>query len=279
MKKLTLIFAAILALGSLNARAQISKTRVGEDTIKLDKVNYRITYQAKQVNDTTQHPYIYQQAEMRLDIGNMVTYFYNYSHNLWTKQVMNMMLSSNTINLRQARPIKCMAWEFLKNYPKEGETTFQESWGITTYHCIEKIEISNWELIPDSTSSILGYNCQLAKANFKGRTWYAWYSEDIPISEGPWKLYGLPGLILRAYDSQQQFYLNAIGLQDLKGKEDLKYAKPDKTEKISQADLTKVKLRDDMGEMLRASAIKISDGNGKAIKLKSRKRVFNPIER
>lgn len=32
-------------------------------------------------------------------------------------------------------------------------------------------------------------------------------------------------------------------------------------------------------EILRASDIKMSDGNGKAIKLKSRKRVFNPIER
>lgn len=279
MKKLTLIFVAILALGSLTARAQFSKMRAGEDTIKLDKVKYRITYQAKQVNDTTQHPYIYQQAEMRLDIGNKVTYFYNYSENLWTKQVMNMMFSGNTIDLRQARPVRCMTWEFLKNYPKEGETTFQESWKITTYHCIEKIEIPNWELIPDSTSSILGYNCQLAKTHFKGRTWYAWYAEDIPISEGPWKLYGLLGLILRAYDSQQQFYLNAIGLQDLKGKEDMKYAKPDKAEKISQADLTKVKLRDDMAEMLRASDIKITDENGKATKIKSRKPMFNPIER
>lgn len=181
MKKLTLILIVILALGSLTARAQFSKMRAGEDTIKLDKVNYRITYQAKQVND--------------------------------------------------------------------------------------------------STSSILGYNCQLAKAHFKGRTWYAWYAEDIPISEGPWKLYGLPGLILRAYDSQQQFYLNAIGLQDLKGKEDMKYAKPNKAEKISQADLTKVKLRDDMAEMLRASEIKITDENGKATKIKSRKPIFNPIER
>ena len=279
MKKLTLIFTVILALGSLTAQAQVSKMRAGEDTIKLDKVNYRITYQARQVNDTTQSPYIYQQAEMRLDIGNKVTHFYNYSEVLWTKQVMNMMLGSNTIDLRRARPVKCMTWEFLKNYPQEGETTFQDSWGITIYHCIEKVEVPNWELVPDSTASIIGYNCQLAKANFKGRTWYAWYSEDIPISEGPWKLYGLPGLILRAYDSQRQYILNTIGLQDLKGKEDLKYAKPDKAENISQADLTKVKLRDDMGEMLRARDITVSDENGKAVKLPSRKPRINPIER
>ena len=44
---------------------------------------------------------------------------------------------------------------------------------------------------------------------------------------------------------QQQFYLNAIGLEDLKGKEALKYAKPEEAEKVSQSDLTKIKLRDD----------------------------------
>ena len=47
MKKLTLIFAAILALSSLTAKAQM---RSGVDTLTLDQVKYRITYDAKQVN-------------------------------------------------------------------------------------------------------------------------------------------------------------------------------------------------------------------------------------
>ena len=41
MKKLTLIFAAFLALGSLTAKAQM---RSGVDTLTLDQVKYRITY-------------------------------------------------------------------------------------------------------------------------------------------------------------------------------------------------------------------------------------------
>ena len=274
MKKILMILAAILALGSLTAKAQM---RSGVDTLTLDQVKYRITYDAKQVNDTTEIPYIYRKAQMRLDIGSNITHFYNQSKEQWKKQVLQMMFSGGVIDLRKAEPVKCMDFEFLKNYPKNGQTLFQESWALRTYHCIEKAETPDWQLIPDSTTTIIGYHCQLAKTNFKGRTWLAWYAEDIPVSEGPWKLCGLPGLILRAYDAQQQFYLNAIGLEDLKGKETLKYAKPEEAEKVSQSDLTKIKLRDDGSEMLRDE--KWTDENGKPIKPKARKRVFNPIER
>ncbi len=48
MKKILMILAAILALGSLTAKAQM---RSGVDTLTLDQVKYRITYDAKQVND------------------------------------------------------------------------------------------------------------------------------------------------------------------------------------------------------------------------------------
>ncbi len=270
------MLAIILAIGNMAAKAQM---RMGVDTLTLDKVNYRITYQAKQVNDTTQLPYIYRQAQMRLDIGEKMTYFYNLSAQQVRQQVTQMILNGGSIDLRKAEPVRCMNWELFKNYPKEGKTLYKETVAMGDYQCLEDIEAPDWQIISDSSATIIGYSCQLAKANFKGRTWYAWYSEDIPISEGPWKLYGLPGLILRAYDGQQQFYLDAIGLEDLKGKEPLKYAKSEsKAETVSQSDLTKIKLRESANvDMMRD--VKVTDVNGKAIKPKPRKHVFNPIER
>lgn len=53
MKRLAFFLAAILAIGNMTAKAQM---RSGVDTLKLDQINYRITYEAKQVNDTTQTP-------------------------------------------------------------------------------------------------------------------------------------------------------------------------------------------------------------------------------
>ena len=276
MKRLAFFLAAILAIGNMTAKAQM---RSGVDTLKLDQINYRITYEAKQVNDTTQTPYIYRQAQMRLDIGKDISYFYNLSQLQWSEQVTQMILSGGVIDLRKAEPVKCMNWQFLKNYPEKGKTMFQETFAMNTYQCIEDIEIPDWQLVPDSSTTILSYPCQLAKANFKGRTWYAWYSEDIPISEGPWKLYGLPGLVLRAYDAQHQFYHNANGMEDLKGGIDLTYEKKEKkVEIVSQADLTKIKQRGgDIADMYRD--VKATDENGNPIKTKPKKHVFNPIER
>lgn len=54
-----------------------------------------------------------------------------------------------------------------------------------------------WTLSTD-TATVCGYLCRKATARFRGRQWEAWYTEEIPVDAGPWKLCGLPGLILRA---------------------------------------------------------------------------------
>ena len=67
--------------------------------------------------------------------------------------------------------------------------------------------------ITDSTREVLGYTCQQATADFRGRHWTAWFATDIPVSDGPWKLGGLPGLILEAYDEGHQYTFTAVGLE------------------------------------------------------------------
>lgn len=44
------------------------------------------------------------------------------------------------------------------------------------------------------------FNCVLGTTTFRGRNYYAWYAPEIAVYSGPWKLNGLPGMILEAYD-------------------------------------------------------------------------------
>ena len=61
----------------------------------------------------------------------------------------------------------------------------------------EEIPKIKWEL-KNEYKEIGGFNCKKAIGNFRGREYTCWYSEDIPLPYGPWKLQGLPGLILEA---------------------------------------------------------------------------------
>jgi len=62
---------------------------------------------------------------------------------------------------------------------------------------IDSLNIINWKL-ENSTKDVMGYECLKATAQFRSRKWEVWYTKTIPISDGPWKLNGLPGLILEA---------------------------------------------------------------------------------
>jgi GLPGLI family protein len=61
--------------------------------------------------------------------------------------------------------------------------------------------IFNWE-IGNSRRDILGYNCQSAKLKFGGRNYVAWFTDEIPIPDGPFVFQGLPGLIVSIRDTK-----------------------------------------------------------------------------
>ncbi|MGC4130584.1 MAG: GLPGLI family protein [Bergeyella sp.] len=70
-------------------------------------------------------------------------------------------------------------------------------------------EIMNWKLENES-KEILGYKCKKATTYFRGRNYVAWYTEKIPISNGPYKFGGLPGLILELSDVKLNFHYKLI---------------------------------------------------------------------
>lgn len=78
---------------------------------------------------------------------------------------------------------------------------------------VEEIPEPDWR-ISDEQAEVAGYSCQKAECDFRGRRWEAWFTTEIPVGEGPWKLRGLPGLILMARDSTGQFSFEVSGLSE-----------------------------------------------------------------
>lgn len=70
-----------------------------------------------------------------------------------------------------------------------------------------------WEL-GDSIKTVVGYECQNAYADYHGRKWEVWFAPDIPIKDGPWQLFGLPGLIMEATTDDGLYSFEIIGIQE-----------------------------------------------------------------
>ena len=85
------------------------------------------------------------------------------------------------------------------NNSNEKNILINKKFKQNNYLISESSPKTKWK-ISSETKSILGYTCQRATGICKGRTYTVWFSTDIPSSFGPWKLQGLPGLILEATD-------------------------------------------------------------------------------
>ncbi len=66
--------------------------------------------------------------------------------------------------------------------------------------------------ITQKKKNILGYDCTLAKTNYGGRDYNIYFTNQIPIQEGPYKFFGLPGLILQVYDVERKHSFTAVGI-------------------------------------------------------------------
>ncbi|WP_310557213.1 GLPGLI family protein [Flavobacterium sp.] len=91
-------------------------------------------------------------------------------------------------------------------YTSLKKDTVWSSWSWDKFAYVkEKKATINWKLLAE-TKKIGNFECHKAKAFFRGREYTAWYTNEIPVPFGPWKLQGLPGLILEAYDTDEKFY-------------------------------------------------------------------------
>ncbi len=99
---------------------------------------------------------------------------------------------------------------------------------------IDTLQIPHWE-ITGETDSIGGYKIQKATAIIDGKKVRAWYSDEIPVPDGPANYYGLPGLILKAKDEDKTYEALKISTE-----KDFEIVKPTKGKQVNRETYKKI---------------------------------------
>lgn len=113
-------------------------------------------------------------------------------------------------------PHKRMKAYVYKNYP-QGKMTVTDGLLMQDYIYEDTLYAQNW-VIQDSSKLILGHECQKAVCHYRGHCWTAWFAMDIPITDGPWKLCGLPGLIMEATTEDNSHAFKLLGMEKVSKK-------------------------------------------------------------
>lgn len=211
MKRITFLFTIILA--ALSVTAQKAQIKVAYDV------------EAPSLSTKTQRP-----SQMVLLTGKDGSYYYN----SMSQYVDSMNSTPN--GKSKLREIQMKAWmvqgpegisfdmtrgnaphKKIHTYiiKDENNSIVYNKWANEPGYYTEPKTEQQWTIVEDSTQNILGYECIMATMDYHGRKWKAWFSPEIPISDGPWKFRGLPGLILKAEDSNKLFHFTATGLENV----------------------------------------------------------------
>ena len=166
--------------------------------------------------------------------------------------------------------------EFLLENVNANKLSYYGQVSIDKFMYHEEVPHIDWAL-SDSTKEICGYLCHQATATFRGRNWIAWYC-DIPKSVGPWKLNGLPGLLLAAETEDKEHTFSAISVRKSSSPitvNDTEYFKTTR-EHFNKA---VADYKSDPTKSWKNSPLAPKDMNGKPMPMPKRKLFYSPLEK
>ena len=106
--------------------------------------------------------------------------------------------------------IKC---SIFKNMTTKTISTTDHIYLQGMYEYEESFDCFIWR-ITSEIDTIHNYVCQKAICDFGGRTWEAWFTSELPFSDGPYKFCGLPGLILNIADTQNHYSWKILSIEE-----------------------------------------------------------------
>jgi GLPGLI family protein len=132
--------------------------------------------------------------------------------------------NSKTIDFTKVPPHKYgMQTQVFKDF-KTGNMTVVDQIINDKYYYEDSLNLFNWHIYPD-TATISGYLCQRAETNFRGRHYISWFTNQVPVSNGPLKFGGLPGLIVKLQDDRGRYSFILLSFEKLSKKLPINFSK------------------------------------------------------
>ncbi|WP_312902685.1 GLPGLI family protein [Chryseobacterium taichungense] len=119
---------------------------------------------------------------------------------------------SGSINVNRKEKQGMVSFKVTKTYPDFTTYLFRNI--SSDRYKIKEDQKPEWKILPEK-QKIGEYNAQKATTSFGGREWVAWFSTDIPFQDGPYKFYGLPGLIVKIEDTTGSHIMTLVGNKTL----------------------------------------------------------------
>lgn len=119
---------------------------------------------------------------------------------------------SGSINVNRKEKPGTVSFKVTKTYPDFTTYLFRNI--SSDRYKIKEDQKPEWKILPEK-QKIGEYNAQKATTSFGGREWVAWFSTDIPFQDGPYKFYGLPGLIVKIEDTTGSHIMTLVGNKTL----------------------------------------------------------------
>lgn len=99
-------------------------------------------------------------------------------------------------------------YKVVKDYPDF--STYLSTKISTDQYKVKEHQKPVWKILPDK-QKIGEYMAQKATTSYGGRDWIAWFTAEIPFQDGPYKFYGLPGLIVKIEDTTGSHIMTLVG--------------------------------------------------------------------
>lgn len=104
---------------------------------------------------------------------------------------------------------------YIKIDKKKKEMLFFDAIGQNIFLVKDNYSDMKWD-ITNEKKNISGYECVRAVTNYRGREWIAWFTPEVALPFGPWKLHGLPGLILEANDTTNRYAFKTVRIENIR---------------------------------------------------------------